>query len=276
MNVIKDVLNIGPSCVERFIDLNVLASMEDLDIELAGCSNLRGQYQVSRSYPADHTLFYTLSGEGNLKSREHQFALLPNTLAILPAKQAFDVQIVACHWDVIWINLADTKRWQHLNLESALVLSNQKLDSLHFAMEILYSESNPVLREAVKPIVSYYLDAILLGQSIEQSNSRIQALFKEVDKRLQFDWSIDTMCEFVHYSPPHLHRLCQAELHKSPIQQLIHLRIRRAQKLLLNTAWPISHIANYVGYQNSFHFSKRFKQSVGVSPTEYRRAQYSA
>jgi AraC-like DNA-binding protein len=79
------------------------------------------------------------------------------------------------------------------------------------------------------------------------------------------------MCDQLHYSPPHLHRLCQAQFGKSPIQKLIHLRIERAKSLLLNTRWPVQHVASYVGYTNIFNFSKSFKKLMGVSPSEFRR-----
>ncbi|MFT7258752.1 MAG: AraC-like DNA-binding protein [Glaciecola sp.] len=275
-NTIKDILDIGPNCYERFINSATLAEIKPLEIELAGCSNLSGRYCVARTTPIDHTLFYTLSGQGKLTTPNKQYDLTPHTLAILPAKQAFAVSIAAKHWDIFWINLANTRSWEHVALSEALVLDNQHLESLHLAMELLYAESNANLREGIMPILSHYLHTTLKDQAQHEqaqktTNDRLHKLFEEVEKRLQFDWSIDAMCKHVHYSSPHLHRLCQAKFGRSPVQQLIFLRVQRAKTLLLNTRWPISHIASYVGYPNIFNFSKRFKKSVGVSPTEFRR-----
>ena len=275
-NKIKDILDIGPSCYERFIDKATLAEMQVLEIELAGCSNLSGRYCVARTVPPDHTLFYTSSGQGKLSTTNRVYDLHPHTLAILPAKQAFAVSIAAKHWDICWINLANTPRWAALALDEALVLENQKLEPLHLAMELLYTESNASLREGIVPILSHYLHVALNGQAQHEqvgndTNDRLQNLFQEIEKRLQFQWSIEAMCAQVHYSSPHLHRLCQAKFGRSPVQQLIYLRVQRAKNLLLNTSWPISHIASYVGYPNIFNFSKRFKKSVGVSPSEFRR-----
>jgi AraC-like DNA-binding protein len=255
-----------------------MAEIKSLDIELAGCSNLSGKYCVARTAPPDHTLFYTLSGQGKLTTINKQYDLTPHTLAILPAKQAFAVSIAAEHWDIFWINLANSKRWQQAALSEAVVLENQQLESLHLAMELLYSEPKESLREGVMPILQHYLDLmfttqILQGHLQNHTEDRLQGLFQEIEKRLQFDWSIDAMCKLVHYSPPHLHRLCKTKFAKSPMQQLIYLRMERSKNLLLNTQWPISHIANYVGYPNIFTFSKRFKKSVGVSPSEFRERQ---
>lgn len=273
-NTIVDVLDIGPTCIERFIDVAALAQASDLELTLAGCSNLSGRYCVARSSPLEHTLFYTLSGQGKLVTEHNQYTLTANTLIVLPAKQGFEVKIDAAHWDVIWLNLANTNRWKHLNLVEALVLYDQKLQPLHFAMELLYSEANATLREGVMPILSHYLNTTLQSEPQIGGHNRLTSLFLEVEERLQFDWTIEAMCEQVHYSAPHLHRLCQAQFGKSPMQQLIYLRIKRAKNLLLNTRWPVAHIAAYVGYPNIFNFSKRFKKSVGVSPSEFRNKSF--
>ena len=110
---IKDILDIGPSCSERFIDLKTLSQMPNLEIALAGCSNLSGRYCVSRTAPLEHTLFYTLAGQGQLTTEHNRYLLNANTLAVLPAKQSFEVKIKGDSWDIVWLNLANTKRWQY-------------------------------------------------------------------------------------------------------------------------------------------------------------------
>jgi AraC-like DNA-binding protein len=270
-NPINDTLDIGQNCYERFINSDVLAEMKHLDITLAGCSNLSGNYCVARTAPLEHTLFYTLKGQGKLTTVDKEYTLVANTLAILPSKQSFKVSIAAEQWDIIWLNLANTKRWQHIAIEQAIVISDQTLKPLHFAMELLYSEPNATLREGVMPILSHYLNVTLRGDNQNKTNNRLHNLFQNIEKRLQYNWTIDAMCDQLHYSPPHLHRLCQAQFGKSPIQKLIHLRIERAKSLLLNTRWPVQHVASYVGYTNIFNFSKSFKKLMGVSPSEFRR-----
>lgn len=53
----RDIVNIGPHCLERFIDSTNAPEIKALDIELAGCSNLSGTYQVGRVTPPNHTIF---------------------------------------------------------------------------------------------------------------------------------------------------------------------------------------------------------------------------
>ena len=50
--------------------------------------------------------------------------------------------------------------------------------------------------------------------------------------------------------------------------------IEKAKKLLENEELSISHIANMLGYINIHSFSRAFKNSTGLSPSEYRKGYY--
>ncbi len=64
-------------------------------------------------------------------------------------------------------------------------------------------------------------------------------------------------------------RLCRRELGRSPQQQLMWLRMRRATEMLLAGDRRIQDIAAAVGYQNPFVFSTTFKRMMGWSPSDY-------
>ena len=46
--------------------------------------------------------------------------------------------------------------------------------------------------------------------------------------------------------------------------------LRQAASLLLKNDHTLADIAEQTGYCDAFHFSKRFKQTLGISPTQYR------
>lgn len=309
----RDVVNIGPHCLERFIDSTNAPEIKALDIELAGCSNLSGTYQVGRVTPPNHTIFYSLKGNGKIFTPSGEYALPASSVIILPAHQSFEVQIahfdeasvtqnmtnatqgktsagqdkvnaekaplaetaprpVQEPWDIIWLNLSDCPRWQHFFDVAHPVQHNIELSGLHHAMELLYLETNSQHRQAVIPIIQQYLQHI--ATPVKSTHQvRLLALFAAVEKQLQFNWDINALVDKVHYSAPHLHRLCLAQFGRSPMQQVIYLRMVRAKNLLISTQWPIAYIANYVGYSNVFTFSKRFKKSEGVPPSEFRQRQ---
>ena len=277
----RDIVDIGPKCFERFIDSSDTPEISDLEIELAGCSNLSGNYTVGRVSPPNHTLFYSIHGQGKFRVPSGEMQLDEGQLIILPAGQSFEVTIVSEQWDIIWVNLADSERWKSFSKSEAAVLDNAKLEGLHHAMELLYLERDVDSREAAMQLVSRYLYRIIDAplsdvhthdEKERRQVSRLHSLFSAVEKQLQFNWDMESLSEKAHYSAPHLHRLCLQVFGRSPKQHVIHLRMTRAKSLLLSTQWPVSYIASYVGYANVFTFSKRFKKSTGLPPSAYRES----
>lgn len=57
----------------------------------------------------------------------------------------------------------------------------------------------------------------------------------------------------------------------TPSNHLAVLRSEQACRMLLETTQTLSEIAEHLGYCDAFHFSKAFKNAVGLSPSRYRK-----
>jgi AraC-like DNA-binding protein len=66
-------------------------------------------------------------------------------------------------------------------------------------------------------------------------------------------------------------RLFKAHTGLAPNQYLLEMRLRKAQRLLINTTLSIQIIAGECGFENSFYFSRFFKQRTGMAPLHYRK-----
>ena len=71
-------------------------------------------------------------------------------------------------------------------------------------------------------------------------------------------------------SRQHLLKLCRVADRPTPIKQLYAKRLEVAADLLLHTGFSIAEIAEQCGFSNQFHFSRKFKQSLGRSPLAWR------
>lgn len=103
-----------------------------------------------------------------------------------------------------------------------------------------------------------------------QTDDRLGHLWEVVAVRLGEPWSLDRLAQHAHLSAEHLRRLCRRELGRSPMHQVIYLRMQFAAKLLATTGNKIETITKAVGYENPFVFSTTFKKWVGWRPSEYR------
>ena len=58
-----------------------------------------------------------------------------------------------------------------------------------------------------------------------------------------------------------------------PAQYLNMQRMEKAQEFLQSDYSSITQIAESVGYNSIYHFSKMFKKQVGISPSEYAKSR---
>jgi transcriptional regulator GlxA family with amidase domain len=58
---------------------------------------------------------------------------------------------------------------------------------------------------------------------------------------------------------------------RSPVETVRLARLDRAALLLARSNYSVKEIADFCGFSNPCHFSRRFKDAYGQSPTDLRR-----
>lgn len=82
--------------------------------------------------------------------------------------------------------------------------------------------------------------------------------------------SLAQVAEACEISIPYLCRLFENYATTSPYELLAHMRLRKAAMMLATTKMPVSSVARAVGYRDIPHFSRLFKSTFGVPPSQYR------
>ena len=84
------------------------------------------------------------------------------------------------------------------------------------------------------------------------------------------DFSITVLADAFHISIAHMSSLFKIRFGKNFSEYLWEMRLEKAKGLLLGTDQTIDQISTSVGYVNVSSFRRKFKQEVGVSPSQYR------
>jgi AraC-like DNA-binding protein len=100
---------------------------------------------------------------------------------------------------------------------------------------------------------------------------QLRMLWERVAANLTDNWTLARLAREAGYSNEHLRRLCRRQLGRSPMHQVIYMRMRRAAELLATTEQTIESVSHEVGYGNPFVFSNAFTRWIGWRPSEYRR-----
>jgi AraC-like DNA-binding protein len=76
------------------------------------------------------------------------------------------------------------------------------------------------------------------------------------------------------YHPNYLAKCMLKVYGLTPIDYLLQYRIEQAKKLLIQTDWSISRIADEVGFSNPAYFSSVFTNKQGTAPANFRKKEF--
>jgi YesN/AraC family two-component response regulator len=81
----------------------------------------------------------------------------------------------------------------------------------------------------------------------------------------------ETLSVIARMSAEYYSRLFKKRTGKSPIDYLTDIRMKHDKQMLILSHDSIRNIAQSVGYNDEFYFSRKFKQTAGAAPTIYVR-----
>jgi len=93
-----------------------------------------------------------------------------------------------------------------------------------------------------------------------------------IEAHLEENIRLQILANIVGLSIFHFARSFKQSEGLTPHDYLIECRVRRAQELLANTNLPLSEIAMATGFADQSHCTRRFRERIGVTPSDYRWA----
>ncbi len=109
-------------------------------------------------------------------------------------------------------------------------------------------------------------------KAYDKYRGMVEAAILYINEHYAEPISLDEICRISMVSKTYFCYLFKLLTHKTFVEYLTSLRLNRAMELLRQTSLSIIDISQTVGFRDSTHFSRTFKQAKGISPREYRRA----
>lgn len=151
-------------------------------------------------------------------------------------------------------------------------------EALHYGVEdyLLKPLDTAELNKVLKRIE---LSLMKINDRRENDGSRDQALSPEeivtvvkeyIHNNYADDIDLNSIAANLGFSASYLTKIFNRIEQTTPSKFIRNYRMGIAKQLMDDKTFTIQQIAARIGYNDPFHFSKSFKQTFGISPTEYR------
>ncbi len=116
-------------------------------------------------------------------------------------------------------------------------------------------------------------DCVGSGRTAQMTQPLTERIRGFVEDNLKNRVTLKELASFLGYSEKYSSEFFQLHMGMCFSQYVKHLRIMTAARMLTKDGGSVTHIAEALGFSDSFAFSHFFKRAVGCSPTTFRKQQ---
>lgn len=237
-------------------------------------------HRMSRPAPDDHLLIYCRAGQGWLETEDGRLAIGGGDLLLLPKGRAHAYGAdPEKPWTLYWVHfdgelVADFLRplgkgplWRIgvqprllAEFDALLNLRKQGLSLPHF----IYA--------------AHQLQALLASLAVLPARAKLKsgrvldvdAVQAVMRSHLHDSLNLDALAAQFKLSRFHFAKTYRALTGHAPIQDFIQLKMAHACRLLDEGEQGIREVAEQLGYEDVYYFSRLFRKVVGMAPSHYR------
>lgn len=237
-------------------------------------------HRMQRPAPDDHLLIYCRAGRGWLETVDGRFDVGGGDLLLLPKGYVHSYGADADRpWTLYWVHFDGSLGEDFVSLlgkpgvrrigvqprlladfEALLGLHRQGLNAAHF-IHAAHQLQALLSSLAVLPVRATLKSGRVLDVDAVQAVMR---------SHLHGSLNLDELAAQFKLSRFHFAKTYRALTGHAPIQDFIQLKMAQACRLLDEGALEVRQIAEQLGYEDPYYFSRLFRKVVGMAPSHYR------
>lgn len=126
-----------------------------------------------------------------------------------------------------------------------------------------------ILSELYKKHIYKKLEKLSLN-AYSQRTVALNETIKYIHDNYMNELTLDSLAKRLYVTPEHLCRSFKKGTGKTVIEYINNVRIKKAKELLSTTDISITEIAYICGFNDSNYFSRKFKETTGLTPRGFR------
>lgn len=237
-------------------------------------------HQMRRRQPDDHLLIYCRSGRGWLETVDGRFEVAAGDLLLLPKAMPHGYGADGqSPWTIYWVHFDGSVSEDFLRLLGAQPLRRIGLQPrLIGDFEALLGLQRQGLNALPFIHAAHRLQAMLsslavLPARVNLKSGRvldIEAVQAVMREHLHGSLNLDELAVQFKLSRFHFAKTYRALTGHAPIQDFIQLKMALACRLLDRGDIEVRQVAEQLGYEDPYYFSRLFRKVVGMAPSHYR------
>lgn len=233
----------------------------------------------------DNILIYCLRGKGWYTVRDRKFEVGVNEFIIIPATRE-PLRYGADEddpWTIYWVHFSGKdmpafNKSFNIGIHDGAhsIAFNEKglqlWESMYNTLEMGYSKEN---LSNTNLCLYHFVATFLfpdkhLNEKRQEEKDMIHETILYMRRELANRLTVEDMARRHDLSPSHFSSLFRKATGMSPMDYFIHLKLQKACLLLYSSDTKIKKIANAIGYDDPYYFSRLFKKYLNISPDQYR------
>tara|TARA_R110001583_G_scaffold8303_2_gene39950 strand:- start:1057 stop:1932 length:876 start_codon:yes stop_codon:yes gene_type:complete len=243
-------------------------------------------HRMQRQQHDSHLLIYCIAGKGTLMCDDKHYRINSGDIILLPPDHPHAYKADGKDpWTIYWLHFHGRLAgdfYKHIQLSSPCFnigvqprvvrifdgLSELRRSAYQFAEFVQGGHQ-------LQALLSYI--ALLVHQQRPQSGKALnwERLRATMQEHIHGQLNLDDLAAGAKLSKYHFTKKFKAHTGQSPIQYFINMKIQRACYLLDSTNQSVKRVAAAVGYDDAYYFSRLFKKTIGLAPSDYRQHRRS-
>lgn len=242
-------------------------------------------HQMRRQQHDDNLLIYCVAGRGELRTKGANGAVRAGDVALIPqgVQHAYAADTKQ-PWTIYWCHFTgETARAfiHHLGYETEHPISavgvsptlTANFKSLLSIARTGYSAAAFIhAANQLRQILTFLASEIKSVNARNRHNFNLQSIHNFMLEQIGQPLDLDSLAATSSLSKYHFSSKYKKLTGYPPIKHFLNMKIEHACHLLDSGTMSVKEIAAQVGYDDALYFSRLFRKTVGLSPTEYRRS----
>lgn len=262
---------------------NYISNLQ-IDVSMADYTHCWKDWRVLDYVPDYNKFYYIIEGEGWLKIRDKEFYPLPGQLILMPAGviqsySSINDNTFKKYWCHFSAKTGNINIFDKIRLPCFIqVIDGDKVEQLFKDLVHCYKihdlTASIRMKALLLEIIAYYIehaDGESMQFSSTPANEKLNSVMNYINEHLSDNITIERLAAIAHFNPRYFIRFFKQNIGSTPIHYINQVRMEKAKNLLSTSRMNVTEVADAIGFNDLFHFSKAFKTHTGYTPTEFKK-----